>query len=92
MAERVLVVGGGGREHVLAWKLAQSPQIQQVLVAPGNAGTASYGKICNSGKYELNLENSCSLYFIQCINCIGHTVFFVLELNQRVETNFTPLE
>lgn len=49
MAERVLVVGSGGREHALAWKLAQSPQIQQVLVAPGNAGTANCGKICNSG-------------------------------------------
>ncbi|KAM8904386.1 trifunctional purine biosynthetic protein adenosine-3 [Spinachia spinachia] len=48
MAEKVLVVGGGGREHALAWKLAQSPQVQQVLVAPGNAGTASCGKICNS--------------------------------------------
>lgn len=52
MAERVLVVGSGGREHALAWKLAQSPQIQQVLVAPGNAGTASCGKISNSGKYR----------------------------------------
>uniref|UniRef100_G3PMH8 Trifunctional purine biosynthetic protein adenosine-3 n=1 Tax=Gasterosteus aculeatus aculeatus TaxID=481459 RepID=G3PMH8_GASAC len=48
MAEKVLVVGGGGREHALAWKLAQSPQVQQVLVAPGNAGTAGCGKICNS--------------------------------------------
>lgn len=52
MAERVLVVGGGGREHALAWKLAQSPQTQQVLVAPGNAGTAACGKISNSGKSE----------------------------------------
>lgn len=52
MAERVLVVGSGGREHALAWKLAQSPQIQQVLVAPGNAGTADCGKISNSGKYK----------------------------------------
>ena len=50
MAEKVLVVGSGGREHALAWKLAQSPQIQQVLVAPGNAGTANCGKISNSGK------------------------------------------
>ena len=37
---KVLVVGGGGREHALAWKLAQSPRVEQVYVAPGNAGTA----------------------------------------------------
>ncbi|CAJ1086756.1 trifunctional purine biosynthetic protein adenosine-3 [Xyrichtys novacula] len=54
MAEKVLVVGGGGREHALAWKLAQSEQIQQVLVAPGNAGTANCGKISNS---EVSVSN-----------------------------------
>ncbi|MGA1732187.1 MAG: phosphoribosylamine--glycine ligase N-terminal domain-containing protein, partial [Burkholderiaceae bacterium] len=37
---RVLVLGGGGREHALAWKLAQSRLVSQVLVCPGNAGTA----------------------------------------------------
>ena len=37
---KVLIIGGGGREHALAWKAAQSPQVEQVLVAPGNAGTA----------------------------------------------------
>ena len=37
---KILVVGGGGREHALAWKLAQSPKVQVVYVAPGNAGTA----------------------------------------------------
>jgi phosphoribosylamine--glycine ligase len=37
---KVLVVGGGGREHALAWKLAQSPKVHQVFVAPGNGGTA----------------------------------------------------
>ena len=36
----VLVIGGGGREHALAWKLAQSTRAQQVFVAPGNGGTA----------------------------------------------------
>jgi phosphoribosylamine--glycine ligase len=36
---KILIVGGGGREHALAWKLAQSPQVEQIYVAPGNAGT-----------------------------------------------------
>jgi phosphoribosylamine--glycine ligase len=38
---KVLIVGGGGREHALAWKCAQSPRVREVLVAPGNAGTAT---------------------------------------------------
>jgi phosphoribosylamine--glycine ligase len=37
---KVLIVGGGGREHALAWKVAQSPAVERVYVAPGNAGTA----------------------------------------------------
>ena len=44
---KVLLVGNGGREHALAWKIAQSPKVTQVFVAPGNAGTA----------LEVNVEN-----------------------------------
>ncbi|MCA1669889.1 MAG: phosphoribosylamine--glycine ligase, partial [Thermomicrobia bacterium] len=40
MANRVLIVGNGAREHALAWKIAQSPNCAALIVAPGNAGTA----------------------------------------------------
>jgi len=44
---RVLVIGGGGREHALAWKVAQSPRVTEVHVAPGNAGTAREPRVRN---------------------------------------------
>ena len=43
----ILVIGGGGREHALAWKLAQSPKVQMVYVAPGNGGTALDARLKN---------------------------------------------
>jgi phosphoribosylamine---glycine ligase len=44
---KILIVGGGGREHALAWKSAQSPRVDHVFVAPGNAGTALEPKVSN---------------------------------------------
>ena len=44
---KVLIIGGGGREHALAWKVAQAEQVEKVLVAPGNAGTARDAKLEN---------------------------------------------
>ncbi|NOX76271.1 MAG: phosphoribosylamine--glycine ligase [Gammaproteobacteria bacterium] len=44
---KVLIIGGGGREHALAWKVAQSPEVDTVFVAPGNAGTACEPKLEN---------------------------------------------
>jgi phosphoribosylamine--glycine ligase len=44
---KILIIGGGGREHALAWKAAQSPRVETVFVAPGNAGTAAEARVEN---------------------------------------------
>ncbi len=44
MTNNVLIIGSGGREHALAWKLSQSPLCQNLYIAPGNAGTSDYGQ------------------------------------------------
>ncbi|MFJ9450616.1 MULTISPECIES: phosphoribosylamine--glycine ligase [unclassified Herbaspirillum] len=51
---KILVVGSGGREHALAWKIAQSPRIQTVYVAPGNGGTALDERLQNVAITDLN--------------------------------------
>ena len=43
----VLIIGSGGREHALAWKVAQSNDVSKVFVAPGNAGSAGEHKVSN---------------------------------------------
>jgi phosphoribosylamine--glycine ligase len=53
---KVLVIGGGGREHALAWKLAQSARVARVWVAPGNGGTAGAGKIDNLALAENDFD------------------------------------
>lgn len=44
---RILLLGSGGREHALAWKIAQSEKVEQLFIAPGNAGTAQTGTNVN---------------------------------------------
>ncbi len=44
---KLLVLGGGGREHALAWAIARSPQVTNLIVAPGNGGTAVWGRTCS---------------------------------------------
>ncbi len=58
---KILVIGSGGREHALAWKLAQSPRVAEVIVAPGNAGTASEGKCRNAAVKVTDLDGLLAL-------------------------------
>ena len=41
---KILLLGSGGREHALAWKISQSPKVEKLYIAPGNAGTAGVGE------------------------------------------------
>ena len=66
---KVLVIGGGGREHALAWKLAQSPKVQTIYVAPGNGGTALDPRLEN-----LNITDVHELQAWATANKIGLTV------------------
>lgn len=50
---KILVIGSGGREHALAWKLKQSPLVEQIFCAPGNAGTAELGENAAIGASDL---------------------------------------
>ena len=50
----ILILGSGGREHAFAWKISQSPKIDQIYIAPGNAGTADYGINLEIGVTDFN--------------------------------------
>ncbi|MDQ6646561.1 MAG: phosphoribosylamine--glycine ligase, partial [Pseudomonadota bacterium] len=58
---KVLVIGGGGREHALAWKLKQSLQVDEVIVAPGNAGTAREPGLRNADVAVTDLDGLLAL-------------------------------
>ena len=66
---RVLVIGGGGREHALAWKIAQSPLVKKVYCAPGNAGTRSVAENVN-----ISVDRIDDLMQFALTNGIGLTV------------------
>jgi len=68
---KVLVIGGGGREHALAWKLAQSARVSEVLVAPGNAGTATEPRCRN---VEVAAEDVPGLLRLAQAEGVGFTV------------------
>jgi phosphoribosylamine--glycine ligase len=67
---KVLVVGGGGREHALAWKLAQSPQVTKVFCVPGNGGTATLPKAVNMPMLPVDVEGITRFALVQGVGLV----------------------
>ena len=63
---KVLVVGGGGREHALAWKLAQSAQCEKLFAAPGNPGIAQYAECLALDATDHGPEDIAAVLFCTC--------------------------
>ena len=68
---KILIIGGGGREHALAWKAAQSARVSRVFVAPGNAGTAREAKVENVDIDVLDFAALCA--FVRKVD-VGLTI------------------
>ena len=54
---KILLVGGGGREHAIAWKVAQSPKVDKIYCAPGNAGIAEYAECVDIANGKVTVED-----------------------------------
>jgi len=86
---KILVVGGGGREHALAWKCAQSANVDEVIVAPGNAGTAIEPRVRNVQVGAEDIEGLLDLATSEAIGLtiIGPEVPLVAGIVDRFQEN-----
>ena len=86
--KKVLVVGGGGREHAICWKLAQSPKIEKLYCAPGNAGIASVAECVPIGAEDV--EGICAFAKENAIDMavIGPEVPLAMGIVDALEPNW----
>ena len=63
---KVLIIGSGGREHAIAWKVAQSPKVDKIYCAPGNAGIAEYAECVAIGAMEFDKLVAIYCYLTDC--------------------------
>jgi phosphoribosylamine--glycine ligase len=89
---KVLIIGNGGREHALAWKCAASPRVTEVLVAPGNAGTATEAKVRNVNVAVDDLEGLAALAEREgvALTIVGPEVPLVLGVTDLFQARGLP--
>ncbi|MFP6890317.1 MAG: phosphoribosylamine--glycine ligase [Nitrospinota bacterium] len=88
---KVIVVGGGGREHSLAWKLAQSPEVEEIVCAPGNAGTAAIGRNEPVGAEDIEGLTALARREGAGLVVVGPEVVLALGLADRLEDEGIPV-
>ena len=86
---KVLIIGSGGREHALAWKVAQNPQVEQLFVAPGNGGTANLNKCQNMAVAAEDIDGLLQLAQAQSIDLtiVGPEAALVDGIVDRFQKN-----
>ena len=81
---KILLLGSGGREHALAWKIAQSKKVEKLFIAPGNAGTALVGENVNIKADDFEaLKNFCVDNGVDMTNKLGDTTSVYLNKGPR---------
>ncbi|MCK7559127.1 phosphoribosylamine--glycine ligase family protein [Chitinophaga sedimenti] len=86
---KILLLGSGGREHALAWKMSQSTQCTGLFIAPGNAGTAQYGTNVNIAGTDFEtmkqfcIDNKIELLVVGPEDPLVHGVYDFLRKTRR---------
>lgn len=88
---KVLIVGGGGREHALAWKLNQSSEVSEIICAPGNAGTALVGRNEPVGAEDIDAVMALATYERPGLVVVGPEAPLALGLANRLEAEGIPV-
>ena len=92
MIPKVLIVGAGGREHAMAWKMASSPMVEEIFVAPGNAGIADENKVTVVACPVDDVEGLCRLALERAVDLVvvGPELPLALALVDRLRCHNVP--
>ena len=87
---KILLIGSGGREHALAWSIADSPMTQQLVIAPGNPGMAPYGELVDIAADDIDAICDCATVMPADLVVVGPEVPLVLGLVDKLNARNIP--